>query len=48
MLLNHLFTEEQNGIREMIRKFVDKEIMLNVFVVSENGNRDWENLVESW
>jgi len=29
MLLHHLFTEEQNGIRDMIRKFVDKEIMLN-------------------
>jgi alkylation response protein AidB-like acyl-CoA dehydrogenase len=27
MLLHHLFTEEQNGIRDMIRKFVDKEIM---------------------
>jgi alkylation response protein AidB-like acyl-CoA dehydrogenase len=27
MLLHHLFTDEQNAIREMIRKFVDKEIM---------------------
>ena len=27
MLLHHLFTDEQNGIRDMIRKFVEKEIM---------------------
>ncbi|MFH1113767.1 MAG: acyl-CoA dehydrogenase family protein [Pseudomonadota bacterium] len=27
MLLHHLFTDEQNAIRDMIRKFVDKEIM---------------------
>ena len=44
-LMKHNFSRE--GYR-VIGVLSGEEALTKVFVVSENGNRDWELLVESW